>query len=207
MTAHPDKPLVHVVDDDEAVRESLSLLLMSAGFSCSLFVSALDFLERYKDEGPGCLVLDLQMPGMDGLELQERLVAMGIDLPIIFLTGHGDVPAAVSALRAGAVNFMEKPFDPDVLLDTLTLAVRDHSDRIESNNRHSETRKRLNTLTPREREIFDSILEGKASKVIAFELDISERTVELHRSRILKKLEVPNVTSLMSLFLSNPEAF
>ena len=127
----PEEAVVHVVDEDDAVRESLSLLLKSAGFSCQLFVSAVDFLERYSGQGPGCLVLDLQMPGMDGLTLQRSLADRGIDLPIIFLTGHGDVPAAVSALRAGGVNFMEKPFDPEALIDSITLAIDDHRARIE----------------------------------------------------------------------------
>jgi two-component system response regulator FixJ len=202
----PEKPRVHIVDDDEAVRESLSLLLKSAGFKCRTFVSALDFLDGYKDEGPGCLVLDLQMPGMDGLALQETLLTKGIDLPIIFLTGHGDVPAAVSALQAGAVNFMEKPFDPDELLATITIAIDKHIELIARNHRNSETLTRLGSLTPREHEIFDRILQGNASKVIAIELEISERTVEIHRSRILKKLDVPNVTSLMSLFLADKQA-
>jgi two-component system response regulator FixJ len=195
---------VYIVDDDGAVRESLSLLLKSAGFTCRVYETALDFLDRYDDKCPGCLVLDLQMPGMDGLELQDVLANKGVELPIVFLTGHGDVPAAVRALRAGAVNFMEKPFNPEELISTIGLAIRDHVDLIKRNAQKGDNSRRLDSLTPREREIFDRMLKGEASKVIALDLGISERTVELHRSRILKKLGVSSVTGMMSLFLGAP---
>lgn len=192
---------VFVVDDDEAVRESIQLLVESAGLAVEVFASARAFLESYDPGRHGCLVTDIRMPGMSGLELQEHLAASGVTLPVIVLTGHGDVPAAVRALKAGAVDFVEKPFQPQALLDLIGQAI-DRDSRIrEASAREAAVAERLESLTPREREVMELVVAGKANKVIAAELDISERTVELHRGRIMRKMKVRSLADLMRLVL------
>jgi FixJ family two-component response regulator len=193
--------IVFVVDDDAAVRDSLALLMQSADLPVRTFPSALDFLDAYAGDEPGCLITDLQMPDMSGLELQERLAADGVPIPVIVLTGHGDVPAAVQALKTGAVDFVEKPFDPQNLLDLAQRAIM-----VDAENRRIAARKakldeRVMTLTPRERQVMELVVAGKANKVIAIDLAISERTVELHRGRIMKKMGARSLAELMRMVL------
>jgi len=192
---------VFVVDDDEAVRDSLELLVATTGLAVETFASAREFLDAYDPERAGCLVTDIRMPGMSGLELQEHLVALGASIPVIVLTGHGDVPAAVRALKAGAVDFVEKPFKPQALLDLINQAIARDRETREAMAREGAIAERLASLTPREREVMELVVAGKANKVIAVELDISERTVELHRGRIMKKMKARSLAELMRLVL------
>lgn len=195
------EPTVHVVDDDLAVRNALGMLLQAAQYPCRQYASASDFLDDYEPGTPGCLVLDLHMPGVDGLSLQEMLASRDIELPIIFLTGHANVPDAVRAMQGGAVDFMEKPFNSDRLLERVQQALKRDAENRARNRHDAAMDDRRKRLTPREAEILDMMLKGKASKVIAIDLGISERTVELHRSRVLKKLGVRSANELMRLFL------
>jgi two-component system response regulator FixJ len=190
---------VLVVDDDAAVRAALSTLLTSAGFNVQTYAGAAEFLDRYDPEQPGCLVLDIRMPGMGGLDLQEKLSALGILLPVIIVSGHADVSTAVRALKRGALDLLEKPFDPQVLLARVREAIeRDAIARREDAER-SGIAERLAELTSREREIMDLLLAGKANKVIAIDLGISERTVEFHRANIMKKMHARSLTQLINL--------
>jgi two-component system response regulator FixJ len=191
---------VYVVDDDAAVREALGMLFDSAGLRVVMCTGAEDFLQQFNPGRPSCVVLDLQMPGIGGLELQQMLSARGLQPPIIFLTGHGDVPAAVQALQQGAVDFIEKPVrDTEGLLERVRAAI--HQDR--QVHRQAADRagfeKRLASLTPREREVMILVAAGSANKVVAAELGISERTVELHRGRLLHKLGVRSAVELARL--------
>ncbi|NIR29952.1 MAG: response regulator transcription factor [Gammaproteobacteria bacterium] len=194
-------PTVFIVDDDDAVRDALQLLMESAGLRAEAYASGQAFLDAYRLDRAGCLVLDIRMPGLSGLELQEHLSAAGISLPVIMLTGHGDVPAAVRALKAGAVDFLEKPYDSDMLLERVQQAITRDAQERRVSSLQAETTQRLEQLTPREREVMELIVAGKANKVVAFELQISERTVELHRARIMKKMGVRSLPELMRLVL------
>lgn len=195
-----DKATVYVIDDDDAVRQAVSFLLRAAHLQVEAFDSALDFLDRYEADSPGCLVLDLQMPHMDGLSLQSALVEHNITLPIVFLTGHGDVSTAVRAIQDGAVDFLEKPFASDKLLQCVKRALETDAQGRAQRSQAQVLEDRLERLTSREREILDQVVGGKANKVIASELGISERTVELHRSRVMRKLEARSLAELIKLF-------
>ena len=190
---------VHVIDDDDAVRFSLRLLLETEGLKVADYVSADAFLMSYSSSEPGCIVSDIQMPGLSGLELQETLGTRGIHLPIIMLTGHADVPSAVRSLKAGAVDFIEKPFAPQRLLDQVRAALAMDSQRHEELAQRARLEALLAVLTPREREVLDCVAVGHSNKVVAIDLGISERTVELHRSRGMKKLKVRTVADLVRL--------
>lgn len=192
---------VFVVDDDQAVRESLAFLVQSVGLEVETFASAQDFLDLYAPERPGCLITDIRMPGMSGLELQERLSADGRHIPVIVLTGFGDVPAAVRALKGGAIDFVEKPFNPQALLDLVQQAIVRDSERRAQAAREADLDKRMASLTPREQEVMALVVAGKANKVIAIDLLISERTVELHRGRIMKKMRARSLAELMRIVL------
>lgn len=192
---------VFVVDDDQAVRESLALLVQSVGLEVETFASAQNFLDLYAPERPGCLITDIRMPGMSGLELQERLSADGRHIPVIVLTGFGDVPAAVRALKGGAIDFVEKPFNPQALLDLVQQAIVRDSERRAQAAREADLDKRMASLTPREQEVMALVVAGKANKVIAIDLLISERTVELHRGRIMKKMRARSLAELMRIVL------
>jgi RNA polymerase sigma factor (sigma-70 family) len=197
----PLEPTVFVVDDDEALRRGLLLLIRSKGLNVETFASAEAFLQRCDDQCTGCLILDIEMPGISGLELQERLAAQGIYLPIIILTGHADVPGAVRALQGGAIDFIEKPFKAETLLDRIRRAIqRDQANRTRL-SQQATISQRFDRLTPRERQVLDLVVNGKSNKVIGIDLGISERTVELHRSRIMKKLEARSMAALMRLAL------
>jgi FixJ family two-component response regulator len=190
---------VHVIDDDDAVRFSLRLLLETEGLKVADYVSADAFLMSYSSSESGCIVSDIQMPGLSGLELQEILGTRGIHLPIIMLTGHADVPSAVRSLKAGAVDFIEKPFAPQRLLDQVRAALAMDSQRHEELAQRARLEALLAVLTPREREVLDCVAVGHSNKVVAIDLGISERTVELHRGRGMKKLKVRTVADLVRL--------
>lgn len=189
---------VYIVDDDEAVREGLQLLFESGGYAVSACADAETFLQEYDAGRPGCLILDLRMPAVSGLELQERLARLDPPPPIIFLTGHGSVPTAVKALQGGAVDFFQKPIaDEQQLLDRVAEALRRDTDARAAAGRRAEARRLLEQLTPREAEVMEQICDGKANKVVAIDLGISERTVELHRSRVMQKLGMRSVAELI----------
>lgn len=192
---------VFVVDDDKAVRDSLALLVDSAGLQVETFASAQNFLDAYHPDRRGCLITDLRMPGMSGLELQEKLSAEDVRIPVIVLTAHGDVPAAVRALKGGAVDFVEKPFNPQALLDLIQQAIARDTEIHELAAQEAQVAERVALLTPREHEVMDLVVAGKANKVIAIELAISERTVELHRGRIMKKMQARSLAELMRMVL------
>jgi FixJ family two-component response regulator len=200
----PDQT-VFVVDDDEAVQKSLRLLMKSVGLECEVYGSAKEFLESYDPERSGCLVLDIRMPGMSGVELQERLTSAGAALPIIFITGHGDVDLAVRTLHAGAVDFIQKPFKDQALLDRIHEALEKDVERREISARKDEVLKRFAQLTPREAQVMEMIVNGSANKVIAFDLEISERTVEIHRARVMEKTGAKSLAHLVQMAVTARE--
>ncbi len=201
-----DKPTVFIVDDDEPVRDSLKMLMRSVGLNAETFSGAAEFLEAYDPDRPGCLVLDIRMPGMSGMELQEKLNEVHAILPIIFITGHGDVPMAVKAIQYGAADFIQKPFRDQDLLDRINKAIeQDASNRAQL----LETRdieERLSNLTPREKEVLELIVDGRPNKVIAADLEVSQRTVEIHRARVMDKMRASSLAHLvrMVMRLRNP---
>lgn len=205
MFPHEREPTVFVVDDDAAVCDALRMLLRTAGMSVETFRSATSFLKAYRQGRAGCLVLDIRMPGMTGLDLQDELHKRRISIPIVFLTGHGDVPLAVRALKKGAVDFIEKPHEEERLVLAVLNALRIDLDRRRQANRHDNSSgdlaTRLATLSEREREVLDRILEGKQTRQIAGELSISVKTVEFHRARIREKLAVGSLAQLFKLFM------
>ena len=193
---------VYVVEDDEAVRDSLQLMLRSAGLNVVAYSNGNDFLDDWNEAMAGCIVLDIRMPGMDGMALQRHLNERHSLLPIIFVTGHGDVPLAVEAMKSGAVEFVQKPYREEELLDKIQNALEKDAEQRESLNRRQEIVHRIETLTPREREIMDRMIAGQANKVIAIELDISQRTVEIHRSRVMHKMGTHSLAHLVRMVLS-----
>lgn len=197
------KPTVFIVDDDDGIREGLSLLLETVGQACELFESAVDFLDAYDPERGGCLVLDMRMPRMTGLDLQEHLLERGTTLPIIFITGHGDIPMAVEAMRRGALDFIRKPFREQDLLDRINEALEVDAGKRRHLHDRQQLRNRIASLSDREREVFACVAEGKMNKVIALDLGISERTVEVHRSHVMKKLEARTLAQLVRIKLES----
>jgi two-component system, LuxR family, response regulator FixJ len=195
------RPTVFIVDDDTAVRDALKFLLRSVGHPVEAFSSAQDFLDAYRDDRPGCLVLDIRMPGMSGLELQEKLVERRSILPIIFITGHGDVPMAVEAMQAGAMDFIQKPFRDQDLLDRINQALEKDAKNRAALGELNVIRERLASLTPREREVMDLVVNGKANKVIAGDLDLSQRTVEIHRARVMEKMQASSLAHLVRMVI------
>jgi len=193
---------VYVVEDDEAVRDSLALLLQSDGKQVKTYESANAFLEDYSDKMAGCIVLDIRMPGMDGMELQKKLNEKHSILPIIFVTGHGDVPMAVDAMKEGAVDFIQKPYREEALLEKIEAALKQDLEQRKSLEEKQEIIRRIKSLTPREREIMDRMIAGQANKVIAIELEISQRTVEIHRSRVMHKMGTHSLAHLVRMVLS-----
>lgn len=193
---------VFVVDDDDAVRDSLRLLLKSAGLQAEATASAPEFLETYDTSRPGCLVLDVRMPGMSGLEMQHELNLRGATLPVIFITGHGDIPMAVEAMQHGAFDFLQKPFRDQDLLDRVTRALaRDSENR--TRLRHTDSiRERLATLSPREREVLNLVTQGKANKMVAGDLGVSQRTVEIHRAHVMQKMEAASLAELVRMMMT-----
>jgi FixJ family two-component response regulator len=192
-------PTVFIVDDDPAVSKSLSRLLRSARLACATFSSPREFLDHYDPDVPGCLVLDVAMPGLNGLELQQALIASGHELPIIFLTGHGDIPMTVQAMKRGAVDFLTKPVNDENLLKAIRVAIE--KDRVQRHSRTevAEIRKRLVTLTPREREVMEHVITGQLNKQIAADLGTVEKTIKVHRARVMEKMKVQSVAELVRL--------
>jgi two-component system, LuxR family, response regulator FixJ len=196
------KPTVFVVDDDAAVRESIAMLVRSIGTAAEAFPTAADFLRGCSQDRPGCLVLDVRMPEMSGLQLQEKLTEAGCLLPVIFVTAHGDVPIAVQAMRAGAFDFIQKPFRDQDLLEKVQRAIGLDRQRRQDAHHRSALVDRIASLTKREAEVLDRVVTGKANKVIAAELRISQRTVEVHRAHIMEKLKADSVSDLVRTVLT-----
>lgn len=196
------EPTVYIVDDDKAVRDSLRWLIESTKLNVKTYDAAQAFLDEYDPSAPGCLLLDVRMPGMTGLELQEKLNQNAIRIPVIIITGHGDVQMAVRAMRQGAMDFIEKPFNDQVLLERVHEAIdKDLTDR-HARQDVETIQKRLERLTPREREVLGMVVDGKLSKQIAAELGLSEKTIEVHRGHIMSKMRADNVADLVRMTLT-----
>ena len=191
------KLFVYVVDDDPSVLEALERLLRSAGHEAKIFSSAFEFLDFNHPDAPGCLILDIKMPRLDGLELQDRLSEKGISLPIIFITGHGTVPSSVKAFKAGAMDFLQKPFKDKDLLDGVSRGIEKHRRLRQEQKEMKMLRDRLDTLTPREREVFALVASGMLNKQVAFDLGISEKTIKIHRARVMQKMAAQSLADLV----------
>jgi two-component system response regulator FixJ len=191
--------LIYVVDDDDGVRDSLSILIESAGFATASFETAAAALDRCRTRRPDCIVTDVRMPGMDGIEFQEKLAENGIDVPVIVITGHADVPLAVRAMKAGASDFVEKPFSDDSILAGIAQAIEKGRARAAKKPPNADLRGRLESLTAREREVLDLLVVGDPNKVIAYRLDISPRTVEIHRARVMEKMRAKSLPDLVRM--------
>ena len=192
---------VYVVDDDEAIRKALRLLLKSVGLKVETFASAQEFLDAYTEDMAGCLVLDIRMAGMSGIDLQKKLIEMHAILPIIFITGHGDVPLAVEAMRDGALDFIQKPFSEQKLLDRVNQALEKDLTARKDMTKKQTLLDRIAQLTPREKEVMDLIVAGVANKGVAYKLGISERTVEIHRARVMQKMNATSLPHLVRMAL------
>ncbi|HMK86825.1 MAG TPA: response regulator transcription factor [Steroidobacteraceae bacterium] len=195
-------PTIFVVDDDDGMRRALDTLLSTVGYKTAVFARPTDFLAQYQADVPGCLVLDIRMPEMSGLEVQQQLNRRGSMLPVIFITGHGDVPMAVQAMKEGAFEFIQKPFRDQDLLDCINHALKQDAENRSTAARRSDVLHRLESLTPREREVMNLIVEGSANKVIAIDLGLSERTVEIHRAKVMEKMGARSVAHLVRLHLT-----
>lgn len=191
-----EKPTVFVVDDDEAVRESLRYLIASVDLEVKTFSSATEFLDAYRPNMPGCLVVDVRMPGMSGLELQRQLSDRSINLPVIIITGHGDVDMAVRAMKSGAFDFIQKPFNDQVLLDLIQAALDKNTRAAEADAERASIAEKLSQLTEREREVLNGIVEGSSNKDIASRLNLSEKTIEFHRSKVMRKMSANSLAEL-----------
>jgi FixJ family two-component response regulator len=192
-------PVVHIVDDDRDMRDSLAYLLRSVDIAVQVYGTAAEFLALYRPEQPGCLLFDVRMPDVSGLELYEQLVAQGVRVPVIFMTAYADVPMAVRALKSGAMEFLEKPFNRQVLLERVQRAIADDLVRRQEGEQWAEVELRLSDLTERERSVLDLVLTGLPNKAIASKLEITERTVELRRASLMKKLDVNSAIELIRL--------
>lgn len=200
-----DQRVVHLVDDDDSVRRSVGFMLKTSGFSVQSYASGMDLLKDAKALEPGCILLDIRMPAMDGLEVQQALKDAGVALPVVIMTGHGDVPLSVKAMKAGAVDFIEKPFEKPVLLSALDqgFALLQRSD--DKRERAKDASVRLQVLTPREREVLDGLADGLPNKTIAYDLGISPRTVEIHRANLMTKLGVRSLSEALRLAFAAQE--
>lgn len=192
---------VFIVDDDEAVRDSLGLLLRSVGYRARCYGSAKDFLKAFDPRDYGCLVLDIRMPGMTGLELQTHLAEIGCNIPIVFITGHGDIPMAVEAVRQGAVDFLQKPFQDQELVDRIDDAMKQAAEQREGELERLEILDRIESLTAREKQVMGEVVLGKANKVIAGDLGVSQRTVEIHRARVMEKMQANSLAHLVRMVM------
>jgi FixJ family two-component response regulator len=195
-------PAVYVVDDDDGMRRALDTLLSTVGYKTAVFSRPSEFLANFKADAPGCLVLDIRMPDMSGLEVQQHLNRMGSMLPVIFITGHGDVSMAVQAMKEGAFEFIQKPFRDQDLLDRINHALKQDAENRNTVARRAEVQQRLESLTPRERQVMDLVVDGAANKVIAIDLNLSERTVEIHRAKVMEKMGARSVAHLVKLHLT-----
>jgi two-component system response regulator FixJ len=198
MTADPD---VHVIDDDEAVRESIDFLLRSAGLSVRTYDSAASFLDAAPTIAAGCIITDVRMPGLSGIDLLRRLQEMQIGLPVIVITGHGDVPLAVEAMKCGAIDFLEKPFDDDVLLTSVRSALNRSEESAAIESERADIRARIAALTQRERDVLEGLVAGHPNKIIAFKLEISPRTVEIYRANLMTKMKAGSLSELVRMAL------
>jgi FixJ family two-component response regulator len=194
-------PTIFVVDDDEGVRNSLRFLLKSVGLETRALASAAEFLDSYRPEQPGCLLLDVRMPGMSGLELQQQLNLRGAVIPVIFITGHGDIPMAVEAMQHGAFDFLQKPFRDQDLIDRIQRALERDTRNRAALVQHARIRERFASLTPREREVLALMARGKPNKVMAAELGVSQRTVEIHRARVMEKSGAASLAQLVRMVM------
>jgi len=199
ITNPADRAVVFVVDDDASVRESLDSLIRSAGLRVKTFASGLEFLQQPRPDVPSCLVLDVRLPDRNGLQLQRELAAAGVSLPIIFITGHGDIPMSVRAMKAGAVEFLTKPFRDEDLLDAIHAALERDREALAQRMETAELRERFGSLTPREREVMASVVKGLLNKQIAAELGTAEITVKIQRSRVMKKMKADSLPSLVRM--------
>lgn len=202
MISTSSDAIVYIVDDEFSIRDSLQLLLESSNFKVKSFESAIDFLESYDPNQAGCLILDVLMPAMNGIELQDALVKKGIKMPIIFISGHGDVTTSSKAFRAGAVDFFEKPFDNQTLLNRIDEALKNELESWEKNKIKRELLERLNNLTPREQEVFKLITNSYSNKEAAKILGISHRTIDVHRAHIMEKMQAENLSDLIVMAMT-----
>jgi len=193
---------VFIVDDDQSIRQAMQFLMRSVGLPHEIYHSGDEFLANFVPDKPGCLVLDIRMPGLGGLELQQKLIEMESSLPIIFITGHGDVPMAVEAMQKGAVDFIQKPFRDQDLLDRIREALETDKARRSERELRATVATRLEKLTNREREVMELVVTGKPNKVIAYELGVSQRTVEIHRARVMEKMEARSLADLVRMHMS-----
>ena len=191
--------LVHLVDDDEAIRRSVGFMLKTSGFTVRTYESGIELMKAASDLETGCILLDIRMPGMDGLEVQKALRDKGVGLPVIIMTGHGDVSLAVQAMKAGAVDFIEKPFEKAVLLSAIEHSMERLKRSAANQDRAGEAVVRLQALTPREREVLDGLAKGLPNKTIAYDLGISPRTVEIHRANVMTKLGVRSLSEALRI--------
>ncbi|MGQ4273545.1 response regulator FixJ [Terrihabitans sp. B22-R8] len=199
----PDDAIVHVIDDDDAVRESLSFLLDASGFTANVYESAPLFLDALDEHTRGVILTDVRMPDMTGLDLLRELRGRGIDLPVIIMTGHGDVPLAVEAMKSGAADFLEKPFDDERLVASLTSALATDAEHEERAREQAEIRRRYESLSARECEVLEGLVVGHPNKIIAFELGISPRTVEVYRANVMQKMQAGSLSELVRMVLLN----
>ena len=199
MYGTPFNPLIYVLDDDASVRSSLERLVRSVGLEVRSFPSAAEFLSHGREDRPSCLVVDVRMPGLSGLDLQDTLSASGWTAPIIFITGHGTVPMSVRAMRAGAVNFLQKPFEDQEILDSIHQAVERETQAFRERVWRLEIERRLGSLTPREREVFSLVVAGFPNKRIAGKLGTSEKTVKVHRARVMEKMHAESLAALVRM--------
>src|SRR6202790_5094390 len=195
-------PTVYVVDDDDGMRRALDALLSTVGYKTAVFSRPSEFLAGFKPDSAGCLILDIRMPEMSGLEVQQQLNRAGAMLPVIFITGHGDVPMAVQAMKEGAFQFIQKPFRDQELLDHINHALQFDRDNRKDLAARAEVQRRVETLTPREKQVMDLVVEGQANKVMAIDLGLSERTVEIHRAKVMEKMGARSVAHLVKMNLT-----
>src|SRR5512138_2107936 len=205
MTLQKDtkrKPLVYIVDDDDGMRRALTVLITTVGYQPIAFAKPTEFLSKYDPGQPGCLVLDVRMPEMSGLEVQQHLNKAGSMLPVILVSGHGDIPMAVQAMKDGAFDFLQKPFRDQELIDRINGALKQDAENRATLEKHADLKRRAESLTPREREVMALVVDGKANKVIAIDLGLSERTVEIHRANVMEKMGARSVAHLVKMNLT-----
>jgi len=195
------KPVIYIVDDDDGMRRALGILMTTVGYDTMAYARPGEFLANYAPDQPGCLILDVRMPEMSGLEVQQQLNRSGAMIPIILVTGHGDIPMAVQAMKDGAFDFLQKPFRDQDLLDRINGALKLDAENRATEEKHAELKRRAESLTPREREVMAKVVDGYANKVIAIDLGLSERTVEIHRANVMDKMGARSIAHLVKMHL------